>query len=405
MRDGTEAEIVGGLKYGLADDFVKILAASRHVKIVHLNSTGGRLGEGEKLYEVIRSRGLTTYVSSKCLSACTLAFAGGRERYLRKGAVLGFHKGAFPGVNDGGTDTIQRDVFVRALDFDRGFITKALSTPNEEMYKPDPDVLLAARVITGVTGGSQFAISGVGTEISKDDITRSMEKAAPVFKAIKERLPKSYDNFIDEFYDNIVRGRSQAETIENLRAKLLPLILELLPLAADDVLVDYARILTDQYAALNRRDPTACYLYASGVGKTNMSSQMPQYLLGRELALQERVIRTAEERPPIGQNAKERLWEKLRTRLKSAGVTGLSWRSLAAEIVHTSKHAVYCAVSIAMFREIAKTPTTRERDASCARFCWKNGWNSQAPAKWAGRTPTKPARKPQIRRQREKRSV
>ena len=84
MRDGTEAEIVGGLKYGLADDFVKILGASRHVKIVHLDSTGGRLGEGEKLYEIIRSRGLTTYVSSKCMSACTLAFAGGRERYLRE---------------------------------------------------------------------------------------------------------------------------------------------------------------------------------------------------------------------------------------------------------------------------------------------------------------------------------
>ena len=87
MRDGTEVEIVGGLKYGLTDDFVKILGASRGVKVVHLNSIGGRLGEGKKLFETIRSRGLTTYVSSKCLSACTLAFAGGRERYLRKGAV------------------------------------------------------------------------------------------------------------------------------------------------------------------------------------------------------------------------------------------------------------------------------------------------------------------------------
>jgi hypothetical protein len=29
MRDGTEAEIVGGFKYGLTDDFEKILNASR----------------------------------------------------------------------------------------------------------------------------------------------------------------------------------------------------------------------------------------------------------------------------------------------------------------------------------------------------------------------------------------
>src|SRR5262245_16999065 len=187
MRDGTEAEIVGGLKYGLTDDFLKILGASRQVKVVHLDSIGGRLGEGERLFDVIRSRGLTTYVSSKCLSACTLAFAGGRDRYLRKGAVLGFHKGVFPGTHDD-LDQVQRAIFVRA-GFDPGFIAKALSTPNTDVYQPEPDVLLAAHVITGVTDGSRFAISGLGTELSKEDIALSLAKALPVLEAMKERFP------------------------------------------------------------------------------------------------------------------------------------------------------------------------------------------------------------------------
>src|SRR5262249_13359050 len=158
MRDGTEAEIVGGLKYGLTDDFLKILGASPRVKVVHLNSIGGRLGEGEKLFEVIRGRGLTTYVSSKCMSACTLSFAGGRDRYLRQGAVLGFHKGAFPGTDDDSFDDNQRAIFARA-GFEPQFISKALSTPNSDMYKPELSVLMAAHVITDVTDGSQFAIS------------------------------------------------------------------------------------------------------------------------------------------------------------------------------------------------------------------------------------------------------
>jgi len=97
MRDGTEAEIVGGFKFGLTEDFVKILSASRQISVVHLDSIGGRLGEGEKMFKLIRDRGLNTYVSSKCLSACTLAFAGGRERFLHRDASLGFHKGTFPG--------------------------------------------------------------------------------------------------------------------------------------------------------------------------------------------------------------------------------------------------------------------------------------------------------------------
>src|SRR5262245_5960125 len=196
MRDGTEAEIVGGLKYGLTDDFLKILGASRQVKVVHLDSIGGRLGEGERLFDIIRSRGLTTYVSSKCLSACTLAFAGGRKRYLHKDAVLGFHRGAFPGVKSDEFDDTQRAIFARA-GFDAEFISKALSTPNADMYKPEAGVLLAAHVITAVTDGSQFAISGLGMELSKEDVALSLSKAVPLFSAMKERFPKYYDGFVD----------------------------------------------------------------------------------------------------------------------------------------------------------------------------------------------------------------
>lgn len=355
MRDGTEAEIVGGLKYGLADDFVKILGASRGVKVVHLDSVGGRLGEGEKLYEVIRSRGLTTYVSSKCMSACTLAFAGGRERYLRKGAVLGFHKGAFPGANDGSLDGVQIAIFARA-GFDPRFVAKALSTPNADMYEPEPDVLLAARVITGVTDGSRFSISGMGTELTKETVAVSVAKAAPVFQAIRERFPEYYSDFIDEYHQDILRGKSEAETIENIRAKLVPFIEKLMPLATDDVLVDCANILTEQYAVLSKRDPTACYLYASGAGKTNMTSQMPQDLRTRELAVQERVVRTAVKRPIIDQKVSEALWEKVWARLRSSGLADSDLQILAAKTVDTSKHALYCAVGIAMFREIARLP-------------------------------------------------
>jgi hypothetical protein len=44
MRDGTEAEIVGGFKYGLTNDFGVVTKANRQIKVVHLDSIGGRLG-------------------------------------------------------------------------------------------------------------------------------------------------------------------------------------------------------------------------------------------------------------------------------------------------------------------------------------------------------------------------
>jgi hypothetical protein len=148
-RNGAQVDIAGGFKYGLTNDVLKLLAAPNQIKIVHLDSIGGRLGEAQRLYEVIRDRGLTTYVSSRCMSACTLAFSGGRERYLRKGATLGFHRGAFPGVNERDLDDVQANVF-RQAGFDGAFIRTALSTPSTSMYQPNEDVLLKARVVTRV---------------------------------------------------------------------------------------------------------------------------------------------------------------------------------------------------------------------------------------------------------------
>jgi hypothetical protein len=57
------------------------------------------LGEAEKLYETIKSRNLATYTSSRCYSACTIAFIAGHERWLKQNAKLGFHAPAFPGMS------------------------------------------------------------------------------------------------------------------------------------------------------------------------------------------------------------------------------------------------------------------------------------------------------------------
>ena len=133
MRNGSEAEITGGFKYGLTDDFLKILHASPQIKVVHLNSPGGRIGEAESLNKVIRGRSLITYTSDRCFSACTVAFAGGRERWIHPRAKLGFHSSAFPGMSD--ADMVenvkaQKEIFSSA-GFEARFINRALATPNK----------------------------------------------------------------------------------------------------------------------------------------------------------------------------------------------------------------------------------------------------------------------------------
>ncbi|MGO4831328.1 hypothetical protein AB4144_03385, partial [Rhizobiaceae sp. 2RAB30] len=97
--DGTEVEITGGIKYGLAREFHDVLKASPGIRVVHLQSPGGRFREAERLARLIRENGLVTSVSSYCQSACTIVFAAGRERLITDWAELGFH--ITPGLNEG----------------------------------------------------------------------------------------------------------------------------------------------------------------------------------------------------------------------------------------------------------------------------------------------------------------
>lgn len=108
MRNGTEIEVTGGFKFGLTADFERVVSASPRIRVIYLTSIGGRIGEAAKLSDAIKKRGLVTYVATHCESACTLAFASGRERWVHQSGKLGFHGLAFPGMTSTGLDAAAR---------------------------------------------------------------------------------------------------------------------------------------------------------------------------------------------------------------------------------------------------------------------------------------------------------
>jgi hypothetical protein len=363
MRNGTEVEITGGFKYGLTDDFSKLLKASRQISVVHLTSVGGRIGEAEKLYKLIREGGLDTYVPDRCLSACTIAFAGGRERYIAQGAILGFHAPAFPGTSNEelkASVAEQTEIF-KASGFSSDFIDHALNTASSDMWTPSTSELLTANVITGVSNGTQFAASGLG-DVTKKEMGEKLAKALPLLDALRERLPQSYDSVIDAFYASYVAGNTWAAALSAARAKLLPILSSLQPLANDDVLSDLARLMADQYQALELKNPTLCYLYASGTD-TNRDyvNELPSALLSRELELSDRVVRTAVKRAPAPGPELDIIWKKLARTMTVNGLTEEQLGLLNANNVPPSKYHQYCTTSIALFNAINKLP---QKDAA-----------------------------------------
>ncbi|MDH3445423.1 MAG: GYF domain-containing protein, partial [Deltaproteobacteria bacterium] len=211
LRDATEFEISGAIVFGLTDKVAEMLDANPKVKIIHLNSSGGRVREARRLRDLIASRNLTTFTSSGCFSACTLAYAAGKRRLIGKNASLGFHQYAFPGMHQSAFrhqhQKDKKDWLARG--FDRGFVERAYATPPDDLWRPPHHELFGARFVTGYPGSNEVAMSGeqykqfakLESELSKDAL----------FTALREHEPAVYRRVMAELEAGVRDGRNQAE--------------------------------------------------------------------------------------------------------------------------------------------------------------------------------------------------
>jgi hypothetical protein len=354
MRNGTEIEVSGGFKFGLTADFERVVSASPRIRVVHLTSTGGRIGEAAKLGKAISRRSLLTYVPTHCESACTLAFAAGRERWLHRNGKLGFHGPAFPGMTPADLEVAMSawKAQYRTAGFARSFVDRALAVPSAEMWYPTSLELSVANAITDIAEGSEFAASGYETGATAELFAEILAKYVPAYAAMQARLPQDFQRIAGAYYDDYLNGLSETELVAAFRKQLAQVIQVNKARADDAVLIEFAKVALDRYVALGQRDPSLCYRYAAGVGgPVNISNDVPQALIQRELALGERAITTAAPRPPITPQTLEALKDRVyailakRFTAEKMGIFQLS-------SVPPVQHADYCNIMAAMYQEI-----------------------------------------------------
>ena len=168
----TELLVSGGIGPGLSHAVESELDRNPGVKVIHLNSVGGMTQEAQKLHELISRRRLTTYVGTRCYSACTDVFLAGRERVLHEHAVLGFHALSMPfelgsfarwqlaEEIDEVKRTTQKDtrrIYVQA-GVDPGFIRRVLALTNERLWAPSHEELLRANFVTQISDGAEYVM-------------------------------------------------------------------------------------------------------------------------------------------------------------------------------------------------------------------------------------------------------
>jgi hypothetical protein len=152
LSNGTMLDFSGGISFGTAKEFETMLKAMDNVRTVRLNSNGGRIAEAQKISDLIRARGLSTYVTHHCVSACTIVFLGGKERYLHTTARLGFHQPYFRGMtaNEQRLAIAREEARLQRLGLSNAFAERANAVGPSGMWFPEQSELLRERVVTKI---------------------------------------------------------------------------------------------------------------------------------------------------------------------------------------------------------------------------------------------------------------
>jgi len=295
--DGRSVLLSGGINDGSAEQLDKALQLAPAVTTVVFSSEGGWIREGQMLADVIRKRGLNTYVEDHCASACTIAFLAGLERAATPESRIGFHASRSVGSVET-TPSPEEITQLRAIYRDAGlpdsFVRQALDTSHETMWYPPHEVLLTAGVLTRRSMGGETAAMSTAVR-SKEALVADLKKTE-LFAALAERSPKDFDDLISAAWGTMQQGATDAEVISAARARLTTALPRFLPLASNETLVAYQTLMQEQLEALRERDVTACVEMAFPSGRPmNIVGNMPPELTKRELALITKVFREADE--------------------------------------------------------------------------------------------------------------
>lgn len=142
----------GHLMFETPAMFERLLDQNEAVTMVQLESLGGYLEPAKMMAEMIEARGLDTYTSIECASACTDLFIAGQTRYVDFDAVLGFHRASVGGIPDTVLWALDTDFTHFFLDqgVPQSFLDQANAVPSSEIWVPTLLELVEANIVTHI---------------------------------------------------------------------------------------------------------------------------------------------------------------------------------------------------------------------------------------------------------------
>lgn len=368
LRDGTELELAGGMPFGTTDAVRNVLDAAQAVQIIHLNSQGGRMNEAFQLYKMIKERNLSTYTSADCLSACSVAFLAGRERYLSENGRLGFHSASIGGLSGEEAKELNDEVrhTLQTHGVPNSFVDRALSTSPKDMWYPSKDELLRAKVIDSVVDSRYFGLSGV-TQWRDAHKIESELLAIPIYSALAEFDQQNYAKLRKVLVSGIQKGRAGISIQNDVRSifttQIIPTYLIKAP---DEALIRYWHSQIAEMKHLAKLDPQHCADFAFpqfARSAPDLLRLLPRDLQQEHMNALAAVVKGVATSPQRHQSTQE-----IQADLEAAVTRVAEKYSWAPEVLqnpanHKDAPASLCGAVIALYSEVLATPSSRRSGA------------------------------------------
>lgn len=281
MNQGTEVELQGGLEFGTSEKLARVLAENPSVKIIHLNSIGGRISEAKKLAEIVKNNQLITYSKTQCLSACPIVLLAGKEKLLASEAKLGFHSASFGGVSGSEFSELNKELLsqLTKANVPSWFVKKVSKVNSKDMWNPTNEELIKAGVIDKIVDSGHYALSGVSDWENPTTLDQEMQKHE-IYKNLKQFDKYGYEVIRGKFVAGLKDGTPLNTVSTNISNYIyVERLNHYMQLGGDNEVIQYMESQIAQMLYLQKDYPAKCasYTYPEAFD-TNIVNDIPSLL-------------------------------------------------------------------------------------------------------------------------------